>query len=136
MTISRSANISRGASHQIIAPSAPIAARTGHVHKQIAEVAKAAAAELFETLMSDNYNYDLWKRKHPGKSERALRQAFVDANWGKCIALAKATMAQLLTSPTIDPAVKDEIMDVLTLDASLQRGRGNVGRASRVLGGQ
>jgi hypothetical protein len=99
--------------------------KVAHVHKDVAEVAKAAAAELYETLMSSNELYDAWKAKYPGAGPKALLVNFVDANWARCIPLARATMARLLASPTLDPEAKERIMEALELDDTLRLGRAN-----------
>jgi hypothetical protein len=96
-----------------------------HCHKRIAEVAKEAAAELYEVVMGDNAVRAEWKRQNPGASELALLSRFVARNWGNCIPFARATLAQLLTQP-IDESLKIEIHEALTLDASLMHGRGRV----------
>ena len=101
-------------------------AKTGaHVHKQIASVARAAAAELYDVVMENNEVFSEWKRQHPGASAKGLLAAFVERNWGRCIPMARATMARLLESPTLDDAVKMEIMEVLELDSTLKKGRTN-----------
>lgn len=104
--------------------------RLGHVHKQIAEVAKAAAAELYETVMGDNLVYSIWRSRYPNLGPKALQRKFVEKNWGKCVGFAKTTMAHMLTLPTIDEKMKEDIMEVLILDGSLLRGRGDVGLAA------
>ncbi len=108
--------------------------RLGHCHKQIAEIAKEAAAEHYEVLMSaSNFSFDSWKKTHPDLHGPALQAAFVREHWGKYLGFARATLAQLLLSPTIDETQKEAIVDILALDSSLTRGRGNVGPPSRVL---
>lgn len=96
--------------------------RISHVHKDVAEVAKAAAGELYETVMRDNLVFATWKSQHPGLNDKRLRAAFVARNWSKCIPFARATMAALLSTP-IDSATKDKIMEALVLDHTLIRGR-------------
>lgn len=109
-------------------------ARHGHCHKLLKEVSMKAAAEHYEELMSaSNWSFEQWKLSHPDLAGEALQAAFVEEHWGKYLGFAKATLAQLLTSPTLDEAAKSDIYDALVLDNSLQRGRGNVGPPSRVL---
>lgn len=93
-----------------------------HCHRQVAEVAKAAAHELFDTLMLDQAMYDMWRKRFPGMSAKALEAKFVKMYWWRCIPFARATLATLLTRP-IDEAQKEDIMEALALDASLTRGR-------------
>jgi hypothetical protein len=98
-------------------------AGTMHVHKQIAEVAKAAAHEYFDSMMtgSNKLYWDL-KNAHPDMTVKQLDDWFVEHNWGKFIPFARATLAALLAQP-IDPALKEDIYDALCKDATLTRGR-------------
>lgn len=99
--------------------------KIAHCHKQVRAVAKAACAEHYEMLMSSsNVVYQLWKMQNPGLTPKQLMQLFVNCHWGKCIDLARATMARLLTTP-IDEATKLEIVDILALDSTLIYGRKN-----------
>lgn len=93
-----------------------------HVHKLIAETAKAAANELYDVVMTNNQVRAEWKRQNPDCTEKQLVKRFVDRNWSKCIDLARATLARLLTT-AIDDKQKTEIHEALCLDASLIRGR-------------
>ena len=95
---------------------------SAHVHKELAKVAKAAANELYEVAMGDNLLRSTWKKQNPGRTERELRTRFVAKNWGKCIPFARATLAQLLTTP-LDEEAKERIMEILVLDSTLIRGR-------------
>lgn len=99
--------------------------KIAHCHKKIREVAKAAAAEHYEMLMSSsNVVYKLWKKQHPGLNAAQLQQAFVNAHWSKCIEMARATLGRLLTT-SIDETLKLEIVDILAKDQTLIRGRKN-----------
>lgn len=99
--------------------------RIAHCHKKIRTVAREACALHYEMLMSSsNAVYQLWKKQHPGMGAAALQRAFVNAHWGKCIELARATLGRLLLEP-IDETVKEEIIEVLALDQTLIRGRNN-----------
>lgn len=94
-----------------------------HCHKLLASVAVNCAAELYETLMADNMLYDAWKKQHPGASSKTLARIFVSKNWGRCLGIARATLARLLESPTISPEYKETIMEALVLDGTLMKGR-------------
>jgi len=96
-----------------------------HAHKMVASVAANCAAELYETLMSNNQIYDAWKRQHPGASEKGLRLAFVAKYTSECLGIARATLARLLADPTISTEHKESIMEALELDATLMLGRKN-----------
>lgn len=93
-----------------------------HCHKMVAEVAKAAAHELYDTLMGDNVLYTEWKRQNPGATDKILLAKFVARNWGKCIPFARATLARMLTT-AIDDGQKTAIHEALVLDNMLVRGR-------------
>lgn len=95
---------------------------SAHCHKLVAEVAKAAAHELFDTMMMDQVLWDLWRKRFPGMASKRLEERFVGMYWGKCIPFARATLARLLSEP-IDEAQKESIMDALVLDSTLVRGR-------------
>lgn len=94
-----------------------------HCHKMVAQVAKAAAGELYEKLMGDNACYEAWKKANPEASPRELERRFVAKNWGRCLQIARATLTLMLRQP-IDSKTKDGIMEALRLDATLMRGRG------------
>lgn len=95
---------------------------TAHCHVMVAEVAKAAAHELYDTLMFDNALNELWRKRYPNLGSKKLEDKFVAMYWGKCIPFARATLAQLLRSP-IDDRQKESIVEALALDATLIRGR-------------
>jgi len=96
--------------------------KISHVHKDVAEVAKEACNELYDSVMSNNWVFDEWKRQHPGASAKTLRAAFVKRNWDKCIPLARATMARLLAASS-DPALTERVYNALVLDNELVMGR-------------
>lgn len=98
--------------------------KVAHCHRLVAETAKSAANELYDTLMSENRYYEAWKKKNPGASAAALRSRFVTRNWGKCIPVARATLAHMLSKP-IDEVQKELIMEALVLDNTLLYGRAN-----------
>lgn len=97
---------------------------SAHVHKYVAQVAHAAANELYDELMSNNLIYGAWRKRFPDKTSKALRATFVAMNWGKCVPLARATLARLLATST-DEVLKETIYEALCLDATLKRGRGH-----------
>lgn len=97
-----------------------------HCHVQIREVAKAAAGELYEKLMGDNRLFLAWQKQNPDCSPKELERRFIEKNWPKCIQFARASLAALLRQPDVPEATKLEIMDVLTKDQSLVRGRKDV----------
>ena len=100
---------------------------TAHCHVQVREVAKAAAGELYERLMGDDYYYQTWRKQNPECNAKELERRFVEKNWPKCIAFARATLTQLLTQPNVPESTKAQILDVLCKDNSLIRGRRHVG---------
>lgn len=98
--------------------------KISHCHKLVAETAQAMAHELYDTMMQDNVWYDCWKEKNPGATGKAMEARFVNANWGKLVENARATLAQMLAGG-LDESLKEEIMEALCLDHTLIRGRKN-----------
>lgn len=98
--------------------------KISHCHVQIRKTAIGLAEQNYDELMSSDWIYKEWKRQHPGMPARALRKLFVDKNWGRYVPAARAMLAALLRNP-IDPALGEEIMEVLMLDSTLIRGRLN-----------
>ena len=98
--------------------------KVSHCHWRVAKVAKELCAETYELVMSKNEVFAEWKRQHPGASRQGLENAFVAKNWGKFIPAARTTLTLLLRT-TLDEKTKEEIMETLTLDATLIRGRAN-----------
>jgi hypothetical protein len=93
-----------------------------HCHKLVAEVAKEAANELYDVIMKDNLVFSEWKRQNPGATAKTLRQAFVARTWGKCIPLARATLARICATAT-DESLRRSAYDALILDNTLIHGR-------------
>jgi len=103
------------------------ASQTGQrvCHVRIREVAREAAAELYESMMSQNVFYEAWKKQNTDVvgNEKELVRRFVDRNWVKCIDFARGTLAHMLTRPDVAESLKDEIMNVLTKDQVLRNKR-------------
>lgn len=92
-------------------------------HVRIADVAKAAAGELYERQMGDNLFYEEWKRQNPGATPKQLEERFIKRNWGKCIDFARKTLTMMLTRDDIAESMKDEIMVILEQDQILRNRR-------------
>jgi len=92
-------------------------------HKLVYETAVSMAHELYDTMMSDNQWYGLWKAQFPGFSSKQLEGKFIARNIRMMLPQARATLAAMLARP-IDPGLKDTIMEALLLDNSLKVGRG------------
>lgn len=88
-------------------------------HKMVAAVAKAAAGELYDTVMGDNEVFSAWKRQNPGATPKQLELRFIAKNWSKCLPFARATLATMLNGP-LEEHLKDQIVDALSKDASLR----------------
>lgn len=101
-------------------------------HKQVRDVAQAAAGELYEALMRDNEVFAEWQRQNPGLTRKALESRFIAKNWPKCIEFARGTLAHMLTRSDIDESVKDQILEVLILDNSVPIGRTPPTRAVQI----
>lgn len=89
-------------------------------HIKVAEVAKAAAGELYDKMMGDNEFYEVWKKQNPDASPKQLEKRFIDKNWGKCLDFARQTLTMMLTRPEISEAMKEEIFDILEKDKSIR----------------
>ena len=92
-------------------------------HAKVMEVAKAAAGQLYESLMGNNEVFGAWKKQNPGKNAKQLEKAFIDKNWGQCLDFARATLTAMLTRPDVEEAMKDEIMVILEQDWTLRHQR-------------
>ena len=99
---------------------------TAHCHVAVRKVAMKAAGELYESLMGDNGFYETWKKQNPGASSKELERRFVLKNWGKCLDFARKTMVLMLRDPGIPEDLKEEILEILTMDQLLTRGRGRI----------
>lgn len=95
---------------------------SGHAHVQIADTAKGLAHELYDNLMFDNRLKEIWTRQHPDATPKQLEDAFVAKHWGKCIPMARATLAHMLTT-NISEVLKASILDALIKDQTLRHGR-------------
>lgn len=103
----------------------PEGQKISHCHRDVAKVAKELCAASYELVMGGSpLVYREWKRQNPelAANPKRLQAKFVARNWGKYVEAARATMTRLLTQP-IDEAAKEHIMQVLTLDSTLIRGR-------------
>lgn len=109
--------------------------RVAHCHVYIRKVAKELAGATYSRLMEDNLIYSTWKKAHPDIADnpKKLETAFIEKNWGLHIHAARTTLALLLRSPTLTEDQKEKIMDVLTKDATLMRGRRDPATVARVL---
>lgn len=99
--------------------------KISHCHKRVRDVAQGIARGTYEMLMSANNEvYARWKKKYPELTAKQLEDKFVAQYWGSHIDGARATLARMLTEP-LDPALKEEIVEILALDSTLMRGRRN-----------
>lgn len=94
-----------------------------HCHKQVADIAKAIAGELYEKLMGDNRFWEVWQKQNPDATRKEMERRFIDLNWGKCIGEARKALVMMLKDSSVSEDTKMEIVDVLEKDASLARGR-------------
>jgi len=89
-------------------------------HRQVRDVAMAAAGQLYESLMGDDEFYREWRRQNPRLDAKGLERAFINQNWAKCIEFARSTLTLMLTRDDISEDVKAEIMVVLEQDQSIR----------------
>lgn len=93
------------------------------VHREVREVAREAAGQLYDKVMSDNLIFERWKQQNSGASAKELERRFVAANWPRCVPFARATLAHMLTLSTVDSSTKERIMSALVKDQQLRVGR-------------
>ena len=92
-------------------------------HAKIMEVAKTAAGELYESLMSNDVMFRAWKKQNPNCNAKQLEARFIDKNWGSCLDFARATLTIMLTKDDVAESMKDEIMKILEQDQMLRHRR-------------
>src|SRR6516162_4196788 len=93
-------------------------------HAKVMEIAKAAAGELYESMMGNDAFYGAWKKQNPNcKNAKELEKAFIDKNWGRCLEFARATLTVMLTKPDVAESMKEEIMVILEQDQALRHKR-------------
>ena len=97
---------------------------SAHCHVMVKEFAVEAAGCLYEKVMGDNKVFEEWKRQNPDCTPKQLEERFIARNWGKCLDFARATMAAMLRGPYPE-VLKDQILDALIKDGTLNRGRRN-----------
>ena len=96
--------------------------RTGQVacHVRVRDIAKAAAGQLYESMMGENRFFEMWKQQNPGIGPKELEKRFIDKNWPQCLDIARATLTCMLQRPEISDMMKDDIMDILEKDQYLR----------------
>lgn len=101
------------------------ASQTGErlCHAKVMEVAKAAAGELYESMMGNDAFYKTWKRQNPGANAKQLEARFIEKNWGSCLEFARATLTVMLTRADVAESMKEEIMVILEQDQTLRNRR-------------
>ena len=75
---------------------------------------------MYQSLMSNDMYYRVWREQNPGANAQQLEKRFIDRNWPKCIEFARATLVEMLKRPDISEEMKEDIMDILEKDQSLQ----------------
>jgi len=84
-----------------------------HAHKLVMSVAVGMAKSMYEDMLRD----PMFHKAAPN------RKAFIKFAAPKLLPQARATLAQMLTSTSLPPVQKEQILDALVLDNTLQRGR-------------
>ena len=101
---------------------------TGHAHFMVKETAEAMAHELYDHMMQDNAWYSAWKMQNPETTAGELETRFVARNLSALLPQARATLAGMLNpamGADLTEDQKERILEALTLDATLIRGRAN-----------
>lgn len=96
---------------------------SSHAHWLVRNTAVEMAHELYDTMMTDNEWYKVWKKQNPGLDKSELETRFVERNLSQLLPQARATLAGMLRT-TVDERLKEEIYQALILDATLVKGRG------------
>lgn len=101
--------------------------KVAHCHWQVKDVAIELAKEVYEVAMSNNQFRADFKELY-GRDGSALEAEliakFVEINWPALVPQARSTLAAMLRGP-YDDAMKEKIMEALSLDSQLIRGRAN-----------
>jgi hypothetical protein len=92
-------------------------------HVKVMEVAKAAAGELYESMMGNDAFFKAWKKQNPGANPKQLERRFIEKNWGSCLEFARATLTVMLTRHDVAEELKEEIMVILEQDQTLRNRR-------------
>lgn len=99
---------------------------TAHCHRQVMDIAKALAGEMYEMLMGNDMFWRIWKKQNPDATRKQLEERFIERNWGRFIGEARKALVMMLKDPSISETAKDQVVDVLEKDDSLIRGRQQV----------
>lgn len=94
-----------------------------HAHNMVVKLSKEMAGAMYDTLMKKNEWYAEWQRKNPECTPKQLELRFIERTHGTLIEEARATLAQMLSIPSIDELTKEKIYESLLLDKTLTRGR-------------
>jgi hypothetical protein len=97
-----------------------------HAHKQVAEVAKKMAHEVFDQIMTKRGDiFDRLKKQNPEMSTKELEEFFVAKLFPTLLVEARATLAGMLRDPS-NSHLHPDIYEALLLDNTLLRGRGRL----------
>jgi len=97
-----------------------------HAHKQVAEVAKSMAHEIFDQIMTKRGDiFDRLKKQNPEMSTKELEAFFVAKLYPTLLVEARASMAAILRDPS-NSHLHPDIYEALLLDNTLLRGRGRL----------
>lgn len=97
-----------------------------HCHRQVRDIAKALAGEMYEMLMGNDEFWKVWREQNQDATRKQLEDRFIERNWGRFIGEARKALVMMLRDPTISETAKEQVVDVLEKDASLMRGRTRV----------
>lgn len=100
--------------------------KIAHAEIRVAETAIELSHVLYDEIMKNDQVYKAWKARveNFGLNAKELEEAFVRKYWGKALPAARATLATMLNGP-YDDAFKERIVESLSRDATLIRGRQN-----------
>lgn len=97
-----------------------------HAHKQVAEVAKGMAHEIFDQIMTKRGDiFDRLKAQNPEMSTKELEAFFVAKLYPTLLDEARAVLTGMLRDPS-NSHLHSDIYEALLLDNTLLRGRGRL----------
>lgn len=80
------------------------------VHEGVAKIAREMAGAYYERAAGRD---DKWYSRFPNQ------QDFIDTNWKNFVLVARQSLGQMLGSNMYDDRTKEQVYEILTLDATL-----------------
>lgn len=103
-----------------------------YAHKEVVEVAKGIAHELYNSMMQNNVTWAVWQKFCEDLARPAMEEEFVRLAWPHLLDDARTMLARLLGMPGKEH-LKEQIHDVLVKDNLIRGTKGLVPVARQVL---